>query len=248
MAKPKKIAFPPKALLQRIRAVRAKRPRTVLEHILKHGAITTEELQNLYGYEHPPRAARDVRELGIPLITSRARDKRGRTIAAYRLDVEGFDIGVKRLGRKQLPKKLKGALIDKFGSACGICGGRFQPSVLQIDHRVPYEVGGEPTPESLASFMLLCGSCNRSKSWACEHCPNWLIDKRPGTCNLCYWGNPASYVHIALEPIRRIDVTWQGAEVADFDRVQTTQSKVGSDIRKAIKAGVRDLAQSNKAV
>jgi hypothetical protein len=47
--------------------VTAKRPKTVIGHILKHGQITTEELKNLYGYNHPPRAARDVKEHGIPI-------------------------------------------------------------------------------------------------------------------------------------------------------------------------------------
>ena len=35
--------------------VLAKRAKTVIDHILKHGHITTEELKNLYGYDHPPR-------------------------------------------------------------------------------------------------------------------------------------------------------------------------------------------------
>lgn len=52
----------PADFVERCRAVKAKRPRTVIEHILEHGYITTEELRTRYGYNHPPRAARDVRE------------------------------------------------------------------------------------------------------------------------------------------------------------------------------------------
>lgn len=52
-----------------LEAVTAKRARIVIDHILEHGYITTEELKNKYGYNHPPRAARDVREEGIPLET-----------------------------------------------------------------------------------------------------------------------------------------------------------------------------------
>ena len=59
----------PKSFLSKLNSIEAKRPKTVIQHILKHGYITTEELETLYGYQHPPRAARDVRELGIPLIT-----------------------------------------------------------------------------------------------------------------------------------------------------------------------------------
>ena len=65
----------PKWFLERLKAVTAKRAKTVIDHILKHGHITTEELKNLYGYDHPPRAARcararhtagDVSRLGQP--------------------------------------------------------------------------------------------------------------------------------------------------------------------------------------
>jgi len=52
----------PPELLEYISKITAKRPRTVLDHILKYGYITTEELTQKYGYSHPPRAARDVRE------------------------------------------------------------------------------------------------------------------------------------------------------------------------------------------
>ena len=39
-------------------SVEAKRPRTVIQHILEHGHITSQELKELYGYYHPPRAVR----------------------------------------------------------------------------------------------------------------------------------------------------------------------------------------------
>lgn len=108
--KSRKIALPPD-LLRRIGAVDAKRPRTVLDHILKHGHVTTEELQDLYGYEHPPRAARDVREHGIPLETYRVRDKKGRKIAAHRLDLKAVWEENKAGGRKAFSKEFKAALL-----------------------------------------------------------------------------------------------------------------------------------------
>ena len=51
--------------------VTAKRPRTVIDHLFEFGSINTEELQELYGYTHPPRAIRDVREAGIPIESRR---------------------------------------------------------------------------------------------------------------------------------------------------------------------------------
>jgi hypothetical protein len=56
----------PEKFLERLRSITSKRPKIVIDHILKHGFITTEELEKEYGYKHPPRAARDVREQGVP--------------------------------------------------------------------------------------------------------------------------------------------------------------------------------------
>lgn len=58
-----------KKTIDRLNAITDKRPATVIRHIIKHGFITTEELAIKYGYEHAPRAARDVRERGINLET-----------------------------------------------------------------------------------------------------------------------------------------------------------------------------------
>jgi hypothetical protein len=52
----------PKEFLDILDSVKAKRPRTVIQHILEHGLITSQELKDTYGYNHPPRAVRDVRE------------------------------------------------------------------------------------------------------------------------------------------------------------------------------------------
>lgn len=35
----------PRDILKRLRAVTSKRPRTVIDHIIEHGQITTEELK-----------------------------------------------------------------------------------------------------------------------------------------------------------------------------------------------------------
>ena len=39
----------PKKFLDLCRSVTAKRPKTVIDHILKHGHISTEELKEKYG-------------------------------------------------------------------------------------------------------------------------------------------------------------------------------------------------------
>jgi len=40
----------PPEFLKLCKAVKAKRPRTVITHILKHGFITTQDLKDKYGY------------------------------------------------------------------------------------------------------------------------------------------------------------------------------------------------------
>lgn len=94
----------PKSFLSKLNSIEAKRPKTVIQHILKHGYITTEELETLYGYQHPPRAARDVRELGIPLITFRVKSSDGRSIGAYKFgDIKKIgDVVSKVRGRTAL--------------------------------------------------------------------------------------------------------------------------------------------------
>lgn len=74
----------PKDFLTLLKSVTAKRPKTVIDHILEHGQITTEQLKETYGYNHPPRTIRDVREHGIPIITFRVTGSDGRSIGAYK--------------------------------------------------------------------------------------------------------------------------------------------------------------------
>lgn len=72
-----------KDFVRRCKKIKAKRPRTVIEHILRHGFITTQVLKDKYGYNHPPRAVRDVKENGIPIEMFRVEGRDGRKIAAY---------------------------------------------------------------------------------------------------------------------------------------------------------------------
>ena len=126
--------------------------------------LTTEELENTYGYNHPPRAARDVREAGIPLQTFKVKSGKGKNIAAYKFgNLE--ELQTNRIaGRIQFSKDFKHELYEASGGGCQICNGKFEERYLQVDHRVPYEVGGDITDRNPEHFMLLCGSCNRAKS------------------------------------------------------------------------------------
>lgn len=200
----------PHELAALIESVTANRPRTVLRHILEHGHITTEELAEQYGYNHPPRAARDVREQGIPLRMERIRGRSGRSIARYTIDVEEFERRRARMseGRRAFPAAWKRTLTTERGYRCEVCLTTFQGDIdLQVDHRVPYEIGGDPPLSDTTAFMIVCPSCNREKSWRCEHCPNW-VQRETAMCQNCFWANPSAYSHVAMAHHRAMVLTF----------------------------------------
>ncbi len=212
----------PPDFLAKLDAVTGKRSRIVVEHILEHGFITTDDLKTAYGYDHPPRAVRDVREQGIPIETFSVDGEGGKRIAAYRFG-DPSDVRSDAFhGRSVLPKALKEALIATFGARCAICLCELEERCLQTDHRVPYEVAGaqaEDAPDP-ADYMLVCGSCNRAKSWSCEHCANAQDERSAAVCRACYWAFPEEYSHIALHQIRRLAITWTDDEVATFEKLE----------------------------
>lgn len=208
-----------KKILNRLNAITDKRPSTVIQHIIKHGYITTEELASKYGYEHAPRAARDVRERGVNLVTYRVKSSDGRNIAAYKFGDPVFvDNKISKAGgRTALSQALKKALIDKYGAVCFVYLQPMEERLLQIDHRVPYEIGGEQT-DNIDCYMLLSPSANRAKSWTCEHCPNWTI-KDIEFCSNCFWAHPENYSHIAGREERQIVITFSDNEIEDYNRL-----------------------------
>jgi hypothetical protein len=214
-------------LKRMIDGVTAKRPRIVLDHILRHGYITTAELKDTYGYNHPPRGARDVREQGIPLETFKVTGPDGRMIAAYRLGKADAATAGKGGGRRAFPKEFRRALVERQGERCALCGWRFPARALQVDHRVPYEVAGEVAGLDLDAYMLVCGSCNRAKSWTCEACENWRTIKDPDSCRTCMWGSPNRYSHIALEQRRTLTIAWQERDVELYDALADAAAETG---------------------
>lgn len=213
----------------------------MIKHILEYGHITTEDLQNKYGYDHPPRAARDVREQGIPLETFKVLGAHGRQIAAYRFGDLSKTERHKLGGRRAWPKGLKNSLLAESGSRCAVCSARYSGRELQIDHRVPYEIAGESAlgDDVREHVMLVCGSCNRAKSWTCEHCDNVTGARDPSLCKECYWGSPERFSHIALRSVRRADIVWSNDEVGEYDRVAGWAAETGERVPAFIKKLLR---------
>lgn len=227
--------YPPE-FLQLLKSISGKRPRTVIDHILKYGQITSQELKDRYGYNHPPRAIRDVREHGVPIITSRIKGDDGRSIAVYKFG-DPTDVRSAQLsGRTTFSSQLKEKLIETYGEKCNIYLERFPAKELQIDHRIPFEIVGDTQTlqQNPEEYMLLCASANRAKSWSCEHCENWKL-RNPSNCQTCYWAFPESYDHVAMRNLRRLDILWSEDEVADYENLVEESTKTKKDIPEYVK-------------
>jgi len=231
----------PEEFIKLLKSVIAKRPKTVIDHILEHGQITTEELKDTYGYNHPPRAIRDVREQGIPIKTVRVTGSDGRKIAAYKFDDPSEVRATQLSGRTAFSSNLKDALIEKYGTRCNIYLEPFPVRELQIDHRVPFEIAGDngELTDDVNEYMLLSASANRAKSWSCENCPNWE-SKQIENCKTCYWAYPESYSHIAMRDIRRLDLLWAEEEIGEYETLMKEVNGVKEDAPEYVKNILRN--------
>ncbi|MCX5961568.1 MAG: hypothetical protein NT070_00035, partial [Cyanobacteria bacterium] len=121
-----------------------------------------------------------------------------------------------------------------YGCKCFIYLKEMSDRELQIDHRIPFEIDGEPAlkPEN---FMLLCASANRAKSWSCEHCENRNNLKDKLICLSCYWAYPDDYTHIAMRQIRRVDLIWEGENTEIYENLKQRSIDIGKEIPEFIK-------------
>ena len=234
----------PKEFVERLLSITAKRPATIIQHILQHGFITTAEIESLYGYTHPPRAIRDVKEYGIPIVKQNVKGPNGKTIAQYSFGdpTKKDDHLRKTAGRSVLSKAVKNALIEKYGAKCFIYLQPMDKALLQVDHRIPFEIGGENDDSDIECFMLLSPSANRAKSWTCEHCPNWNR-KDIKFCMGCFWAYPEAHTHVAGREMRQIVLTFTGNEIADYERLIRLVGKENAEV--TIKKIVKDSLSSN---
>lgn len=212
----------------------------VIKHILENGSISSEDIRDA-GYVHGARAIGDVRDNGIPLITSNIKSSDNKTIGNYTFglakDIKRHKYG----GRVNFPKKLKRQLVERDGLFCRISQQPLPEEELTIDHRVPYYISGDIEGDRDPSdFMLLSKSMQRSKSWDCEHCPNLLNMFDVETCKNCYWAYPEKYTHVAMKIIRSLTVTWEGVEAVEYDRLEEVCQKKGETVQDFLKKIVKE--------
>jgi hypothetical protein len=205
-----------------------------LRAILESGSVTTEDLLAI-GYRHPPRAIGDLKDNGIPILKTMVRIS-GRRMARYTLG-DATQIRSGQIGRTNFSKKFRKSLFNRYGDIDEITKAHHQPRSLQIDHRIPYRVGGDLglAEGDVEAYMLLDAKSQRAKSWSCEQCLNFKELHDPEVCRTCFWAYPDSYTHVAMENVRRADIVWQGVEVTDYDALLERAEAEGTDLSELLK-------------
>lgn len=208
------------------------RARRVFNYIVEHGEISTYDIENVLGEAHAPRAVADLKDAGVPVVQEGYIVVDGKRRGLYHLDPDA-PIRAGMVGRTGFSNAFRKRLLAHYGNRCQLCGTEYEPRHLQPDHRIPVLVGGdEPdAARNVADYMPVCRSCNRSKSYDCERCPNGLVDKDPDVCRTCLWASPENYEHIATRDERRLELVWTGQrEVAAFDRMVSQAQAAGQTL------------------
>lgn len=233
----------PAPLLELCKSVTKKRPRVVIDHLLQHGFITNAILEDQYGYQHGPRAIRDVREAGIHLlnfaIPNPDPNKSG-TVVAYKFDTTSEIVRGRIGGRSAFPANFKTKLIKKYGSRVTTTNEPLEARYLQIDHRIPYEIAGNSANlTDLDAFMLLDASAQRQKSWSCENCINFKESKDLNECRKCFWAFPENYEHVAMTYKKYLQIEWSHQEFDELERVTQAAEKQGVTVQELIKSIIK---------
>ncbi len=216
-----------------------KRPRTMLELLMKKGEVSTYELGEL-GYDQAPRVAQDLKERGVRLRVKNGRHPiTGSRMAIYSLADDGEETPGSFTGRVAIPKAFREEILVHFKSRCNVCNTEYNGRSLQVDHRVPFLVGGESNEFDVRNFQALCNSHQRAKSWECEHCEN--RERRDVTiCSTCYWAIPdGPFTHVAMREERRLDLTFVASEIKEYKNLEKAAKGLGRPISDVAKAAIK---------
>ncbi|MCM1145314.1 MAG: hypothetical protein NC318_12165 [Blautia sp.] len=115
----------------------------------------------------------------------------------------------------------------------------------QLDHRIPYEIGGElGDMTDLECFMLLSPSANRDKSWACEHCVNWS-KKEVTMCQTCYYAYPEKYQHIAGKKEKKLNIVFKDEDRELYEKLVEQAELQNIPYQTAVKRMIEYYQQIN---
>ena len=190
----------------------------LLAALIEKGEMTTKELEES-GYGHPPRVRMDLQDIGIEIGThyDTPNPQSGNRMGTYYLISPTPGEITKK--RRPPPKSFKKKLVTKHKNLCAITQYVFPENELQMDHRIPFLVGGDPDSYKLDDWMPLSGSAQMLKKKACDDCENSSA-KDVKICGTCYWAFPESYTHVATIPQIVATMVFRGDdEVKLFEKI-----------------------------
>jgi len=207
----------------------------LLTALIEKGEMTTKELEES-GYGHPPRVRMDLQDIGIEIGTHyrNPHPQSGNRMGTYYLmSPKPGEITKKR---SPPPKSFKKKLVKNHNHVCAITQYVFPENELQMDHRVPFLVGGDPDSYELDDWMPLSGSAQMLKKKACDDCENSSA-KDVKICGTCYWAFPERYNHVATIPQSVATMVFRGdVEVELFQKISDIARKNELTVNEVIKS------------
>lgn len=112
-------------------------------------------------------------------------------------------------------------------------------SLMRLWQSILTDATGLACNHHVEDFMPLCPSCNRSKSWACEHCPNRMV-KDISVCKACMWASPKNYTHVATQQVREFRGTlYDHDDIRRYDEQHPDVPEVLSEYMKRVDEGTQ---------
>lgn len=202
--------------------------------MLSNGALTSSEMLS-FGHMHPARVIGDVRDQGIPVKTTTIFEQ-GKRYASYTLG-KARDINrVKFGGRKAIPSYIKDMLVARSGMRCQLSEATLENTDLEVDHRIPFALAGEPVhPKCPTNYMLLSRSMQMKKSKECAGCPNLKKLKSVDNCKECYWASPEHYTHTAMRQEQVTNINWTDEDAISLAKIRELAISHGISVESLIK-------------
>jgi hypothetical protein len=171
--------------------------------IVSKGGFTCKEMRKTDGEPQHTWAAKDDLNRYIPVDGS---EKAEGNSVRYQFD---FD-AIRKIGkvlrdaelRDLLSERDRASIIKYHKSACAFCA--HVGTKLQVDHPVPFRLGGNIKSKDPTGYLVVCAPCNRRKDKSCVDCPNMNGVRDPTTCSRCYWASPNDYDHIETKPYKQV--------------------------------------------
>ncbi len=211
-----------------------KRAKWAIDELLSNGSLTSSEMLE-FGHMHPARVICDVRDQGIPVETTTIFEQ-GKRYASYKLG-KAKDINRAKFGgRKTIPTCIKHILVARNGMQCQLSKATLQSTDLEVDHRIPFALAGEPKhPKCPSNYMLLSRSMQMKKSKECAGCPNLKKLNSVDNCNECYWASPEHYTHKAMRQEQVTSINWTDKDAISLAKIRELALSHGLSVESLIK-------------